>query len=266
MSEKSFSKKIKRSEDSIYNLDNLENDVDFSTRQEKKDQKKKKKEKTVQNIIIDDIENIYISLIGKFSYKLMFQSWIILTISFGVNVCHWLYLFLMKDKLENNYCLTKLNQFDNCIPSDFCDSYEEKLNLFLYNDTLDNHNNSLNEHQNFIKEQNDINYYYKQFFVAHNYNISRDRLITNIDMTKHKTEKINFVIILTKREKYNMFLKFFNICLQEKMNFYFIVVILIGGILGSIFFGLLADIYGRKKLISALLAIITIVKHKVLCV
>ena len=259
VSEKSFSKKIKRSEDSIYNSDNLENDVDFSTRQEKKDQKKKKKEKTVQNIIIDDIENIYISLIGKFSYKLMFQSWIILTISFGVNVCHWLYLFLMKDKLENNYCLTKLNQFDNCIPSDFCDSYEEKLNLFLYNDTLDNHNNSLNEHQNFIKEQSDINFYYKQFFVAHNYNISRDRLITNIDMTKHKTEKINFVIILTKREKYNMFLKFFNICLQEKMNFYFIVVILIGGFLGSIFFGLLADIYGRKKLISALLAIITIV-------
>ena len=82
VSEKSFSKKIKRSEDSIYNLDNLENDVDFSTRQEKKDQKKKKKEKSVQNIIIDDIENIYISLIGKFSYKLMFQSWIILAISF----------------------------------------------------------------------------------------------------------------------------------------------------------------------------------------
>ena len=259
VSEKSVSKKLKKSEDSIYNLDNLENDVDYSANLEKKNQKQKKKEKTNQRIIIDDIENIFISLIGKFSFKLLLQTWIVLAISFGVNVCHWLYLFLMKEKLENNYCLTKLNQFDNCLASDFCDSYEEKLNLFLYNDTLDIHNNSLNEHENFIIEQDDINSYYKQFFVAHNYNISKDRLITNIDMTKHKTEKINFVIILSRNEKYDLFNKFFNICLKEKMNFYFIIIIVLGGSFGSLIFGLLADVYGRKKIITVLLAIITIV-------
>ena len=259
ISEKSVSKKMKKSEDSIYNLENLENDIEYSANQEKKNKKQKKKEKTLQKIIIDDIENIFISLIGKFSFKLLIQTWIVLAISFGVNVCHWLYLFLMKEKLENNYCLTKLNQFDNCLASDFCESYEEKLNLFLYNDTLDIHNNSLNEHQNFIKEQDDINSYYKQFFVAHNYNISKDRLITNIDMTKHKTEKINFVIILTKKEKYDLFNKFFNICLKEKMNFYFIIIIVLGGAFGSLIFGLLADVYGRRKIIIVLLAIITIV-------
>ena len=86
-----MTKKIKRSEDSMYNLDNLENDLDFSTRQEKKKLSKKKKEKTLQNIIVDDIENIYISLIGKFSFKLMLQTITILTISFGVNLCHWIY-------------------------------------------------------------------------------------------------------------------------------------------------------------------------------
>ena len=128
-------KKIKRSEDSMYNLDNLENDLDFSTQQEKKKLSKKKKEKTLQNIIVDDIENIYISLIGKSSFKLVLQTIIILTISFGVNLCHWIYLFSMKAKLENNYCLSKLNQFDNCIPEELCENYEEKLNLFLYNDT-----------------------------------------------------------------------------------------------------------------------------------
>ena len=258
-SEKSFPKKLKRSEDSIYNLENLENDLDYSTRQEKKKSSKKKKEKSVQKIIIDDIENIYISLIGKTSFKLLFQYFILLAISFGVNLCHWIYLFLMKQKLENNYCLTKLNQFDNCISQDICQNYEEKLNLFLYNDTLDIHDNDLNEHENFIIEQNDINTYYKQFFVAHNYDISKDRLITNIDMTKHKIEKINFVIILNKREKYDIFLMFYNICLKEKMNFYFILIILIGGILGSFIFGLLADIHGRKKIIIILLFIITFV-------
>ena len=257
--EKSFTKKAKKSEDSIYNLDNLENDLDYSTRQEKKKSSKKKKEKSAQKIIIDDIENIYISLIGRFSCKLFLQSFIVLTISFGVNLCHWIYLFLMKQKLENNYCLTKLNQFDNCIADDICQESEAKLNLFLYNDTLDIHNNELNEHQNFIKEQNDINFYYKQFFVAHNYEISKERLITNIDMTKHKIEKINFVIILNKREKYDIFLQFFSICLKERMNIYFILIILIGGILGSIIFGLLADIHGRKTIITLLLFLISIV-------
>ena len=259
ISEKSISKKLKKSEDSIYNLENLENDIDFSTRQEKKKSTKKKKEKTLQKIIVDDIENIYISLIGKFSSKLLTQTIIVLTISFGVNVCHWIYLFLMKTKLENSYCLTKLNQFDNCISEEICNNYEEKINLFLYDDIIDIHNNKLNEHQNFIIEQNDINAKYKQFFVSHNYNISKDKLITNIDMTKHKTEKINFVIILNKREKYDLFLQFFNVCLKEKTNFYLILILLIGGILGSFIFGLLADIYGRKKIIIILLFLITLV-------
>ena len=148
-----ISKKMKKSEESIYNLDNLENDLDYSSFQEKKKASKKRKEKSTQKIIIDDIENIYISLIGKSSIKLFLQSMVVLSISFGVNLCHWIYLFLMKEKLENNYCLTKLNQFDNCIPDDICNSYEEKLNLFLYNDTSDVHNKTLNEHENFIIEQ-----------------------------------------------------------------------------------------------------------------
>ena len=251
-------RKNKKSEDSIYNLDKLENDIDFSTRQEKKKSTKKKKEKSLQKYIIDDIENIYISLIGKFSFKLFLQTIIVLTISFGVNLCHWIYLFMMKHKLESNYCLTKLNQFNNCIPEQICSDYKQKINLFLYNDTLDIHNNELNTHQNFIIEQDEINSYYKNYFVTLNYNISKDKLISNIDMTKHKVEKINFVIILTKREKYDIFLKFFNICLKEKLAFYFVLIMLLGGILGSFLFGLLADIYGRKKIITLLLGIITL--------
>ena len=251
-------KKNKRSEDSIYNLDNLENDIDFSTRQEKKKSIKKKKEKSIQNIIIDDIENIYISLIGKSSCKLFLHTIIVLTISFGVNLCHWIYLFMMKSKLENSYCLTKLNQFDNCATDEICSGYEAKINLFLYNDTLDIHDNKLNDHENFIIEQDEINKYYKNYFVSLNFNISKDKLITNIDMTKHKIEKINFAIFLTKREKYDIFLKFFNTCLKRKLTFYFILIILLGGILGSFLFGLLADIYGRKKIITLLLGIITL--------
>ena len=59
-------------------------------------------------------------------------------------------------------------------------------------------------------------------------------------MTKHKTEKINFVIILSRNEKYDLFNKFFNICLKEKMNFYFIIIIVLGGSFGSLIFGYMA--------------------------
>ena len=251
-----LSKKLRKGEESIYNLENLENDAEYSSRDLKKKLEKKKTDKGPQKIIIDDIENIYISLIGKSSAKLLFQTALLLIISFSVNLCHWIYLFLFKQKLENNYCLTKLNQFDNCLPSDICNEYEQKINLFLYNDTLDIHKSGYNEHQNFIKEQEIINYYYKRYFVSLNYNISKYKLITNIDMTKHKIEKINFVVILTKHEKYDMFLKYYNICLKERINLYPIVIIFLGGFLGSFFFGLIADIYGRKKIINLLLFLI----------
>ena len=255
--ERSINKKIRKQieNDSLHSFDNFDNDIP----QKKKIDKNKKKQKTTETkIIVDDIENIYSNLVDKTNKMYSFQKVFLLTIAFFVNVCHWIFAFLAKTKLENNYCFTKLNQFDNCISSQICSNLQEQINIFLYNFTFDVHNNSLTEHQNFIEEMNYINEYYKHFFVSHNYQISKDKLLSSIDMIKFNGNKLNFAIILAKKERWNIFLQFSSLCQMENSYFYNILIIIIGGILGSLLFGLLADIYGRKKLIVVLLFIITL--------
>ena len=178
-------------------------------------------------------------------------------IVFYTNVIHWIFLFLTKKKLENNYCYTKLNQFDICIPDQICSNINGRINLLLYNDTFYISNKSLTRHQEFIEEMKLINTYYKTFFVSHNYQISKNKLLLPIDMVKYNADKINFAIVLTKRQRWNLFLKFSSLCQRNSGYFYIVLVIILGGAFGSVLFGLLADIYGRKRIIIICLFIIT---------
>ena len=163
---------------------------------------------------------------------------------------------MSKSKLENNYCFSKLNQFDNCLSKQICKNSKEQINIFLFNYTYNLHNDTMTPHQNFMEEMKSINEYYKHFFVAHNYQIDKGKLVSSIDMVKFIGNKINFAVILTKKEQWNIFLQFSSICQMEKSYIYTILIVIIGGLFGSIFFGLLADIYGRKKLITILLFLI----------
>ena len=109
--ERSINKKIRKQieNDSLHSFDNFDNDIP----QKKKIDKNKKKQKTTETkIIVDDIENIYSNLVDKTNKMYSFQKVFLLTIAFFVNVCHWIFAFLAKTKLENNYCFTKFNQFD----------------------------------------------------------------------------------------------------------------------------------------------------------
>ena len=103
---------------------------------------------------------------------------------------------------------------------------------------------------------NEINSYYKPLFLSYNYEISQNKLLSNVDPIKNKRDKINFAVILTKKEKWNIFLLFSNMCLKETINLTLLVVIIASGAIGSVIFGLLADIYGRKKIIIVLLSLI----------
>ena len=255
--DKNINRKIKKQidNDSLHTLDYYDNEI---SQRKKVDKNKKKKKKTPSKIIVDDIENIYSTLVDKTNVMYTVQKIMLLLIVFAVNICHWVFLFLAKQKLENNYYFTDLNQFDNSITTHICKNHEQKINLFLYNDTLDCFNRSLSEHQIFIKEMKLVNELYKPFFVRHNYQMSKDKILSYIDMIQYSGDKINFSIILTKKEKWSIFLQFYSLCLQDKSYIYFIVVVIMGGMMGSIIFGLLADIYGRKKLITALLLLITI--------
>ena len=253
VTERSINKKIKKQleNESSNSFDNFDNDIP----KKKIDKKKQKTKKAISKIIVDDIENIYTNLVDKTNKKYLIQTLFLLAIAFLVNVCHWMFLFLSKSKLENNYCFSKLNQFDNCLADQMCKNSKEQINIYLYNYTYDNHNDSLTKHQMFIQEMKEINVYYKYFFVAHNYQISKDKLISSIDMIKYIGGRINFAVLLTKKEQWNLFYQFSSICQMERSYFYTSLIVILGGGIGSILFGLLSDIYGRKKLIIILLIV-----------
>ena len=254
--ERSINKKLRKQieGDSLHTFDNFDNDFSQKKKNNKKIEKKKKK---VQKIIVDDIENIYSCLANKTNKKYALQRLFLLTIAFFVNVCRWIFLFITKEKLENNYCFTKLNQFDNCIPQQICND-KEKIKIFVYNFTFDYQDSSMTPHQSFIEERRIINQYYRPFFVSHNYQISKQKLFISIDMNKYTGDKINFAIILGKKEKWNLFLQFSSICHKDYSYFYSIAIIIVGGIVGSLFFGLFADVCGRKKAIIILLFMISL--------
>ena len=257
-SERSINKKIRKQleNDSSHSFENFDND--FSTKKKNTIVKKEKENKVLTKIIVDDIENIYSCLIDRSNKRYIIHNLFIFTIVFLTNVCHWIFIFMAKTKIENNYCYTKMNQFDICSIDQICKNHYQQINLLLYNDTFEVHNNSLTRHQTFIEEMKLINENYKTFFVSHNYQISKDKLLLPIDMVKYNADKINFAIILIKREKWNIYFQNFSICHRDNSYFYVVLIIILGGFVGSLIFGLLADIYGRKKIIIILLFLITL--------
>ena len=256
ISDKSLNKQIKKQ---------IEDDLLLSSKRSKteikqsiKKIKNNDKNKILDKIIVDNIENIY-SNITKLPNKLFWQTTLLLIICFYVNSLHWIFLFITKRKMERDYCFTKLNQFEVCSPEQYCSTnMVSKINYHLYNDSLDFHNSSISPHQVFMKEMKSINEYYKSFYITYNYELSKNGLFTSIDMTQKSLDKFSFVIILTKKEKWNIFLHLYSYCDKDMYYFYIIGMIFLGGFFGSILFGIFADAYGRKLLIIITLFLVSL--------
>ena len=256
-SERSINKNIKKSQ--------LEEDsYSYESKYELSKNKKKEKKKSKQindintKIIVDDIQNIYSCIANKSNYLFLFQKILLLSIACLVNVCRWLFLFLNITKLERDYCLTNLNQFDSCSSYLICQNYETKVNIFLFNNTLNINDNSKNVHENFKEEFNSVNDYYKPFFINHNYLLSKNKIFSSNNLFNYDANRLNIAIILYKKEKWNIFYRFYSLCQKELYYFWASSIIVFSGAIGSIFFGFLADLYGRKKIICLNLFIVTL--------
>ena len=229
---------------------------------EEKNYEERKKRPSVQKkkekrYIVDNIDNIF-SKLNQPKMKLYIQEILLYVIVFDICIYFWIFLFISRSKIERNYCFGRLSQFDACSTEQICSDYKGKLNLLLFNDTFIFRNNSLKEHELFIEENKIINAYYKPFFVRYSHLLSTNKVFSKIQMLSNTNEKTNFVIVLTAKEKWNIFYRFFSLC--EFDNYYLILVIMIafGGIIGSLFFGFLSDIYGRRSTIRSTLCINTI--------
>ena len=120
----------------------FENDSIFEAYEEETSKKKKanekeKDKKKSDRIIVDNIENIYSCLANRDTKKNSIQRVFLLMIPFFTSLCHWIFLFLTKSKVESNYCFSDLNQFDSCLSDQICENFESKINLIIYNDTFD---------------------------------------------------------------------------------------------------------------------------------
>ena len=221
------------------------------------DKKPIKIETKERRYIVDNIDNIF-SKLNEPKFKLIMQEFLLYLIVIMVCIYYWIFLFISKNKVERNYCFGRLYQFDSCSVNQICDDYKNKLNLILFNDTFEMRNKSLTPHDLFIEENKIINVYYKPFFLRYSHYLSSHKLFSKIQMHLNSNDKTNFVIVLTAKEKWNLFYRNFSLC--EFNNYYIIFVIMIafGGIVGSFFFGIISDIYGRRSVIRITLFVIWI--------
>jgi MFS family permease len=244
-------KRMKRKESDSNNIDKS---LLFSSEIKSNENKNINKIKKIKEnkYIVDNINNI-LSKLSNPKIKLVMQEYILLTIIFLVCLYYWIFLFLATTKFEQNYCFTSHKQLDACSEEQICDDYTEKLNIIIYNYTYTSHPLE----RSLIDEDKEMNNYYRPFFLRYSKLLSKYKTFDVLQM-EIMNEKTNFAILITNKERWNIFLKFFSLCNYESYRQIFLIMIGFGGFCGSLIFGILSDIYGRIIIIRITLLISTL--------
>jgi MFS family permease len=238
-------------------------DFDFSSIDSKylfnepKSIKNKKIKKVKENkYIVDNIDNIFSKLSDR-KLKLIIQEYILYGIVVLVRIYFWIFLFLTTTRLEQNYCYTSIDQFDSCSFEQICEKYFTSINILLYNHTYNFHDHNFKDFDELLFEENKkINDYFRPFFIRYSNILSKNKIFSKL--SSDSSDKTNFAIFMSHKEKWNIFLRYFSYCHYEEYYIMIITMMAFGGILGSIVFGLLSDIYGRRTIIRITLLISTL--------
>ena len=239
------------------------NDFDFFSLDSKylfnesKSIKNKKIKKVKESkYIVDNIDNIF-SKLSERKFKLIVQEYILYGIVVLVRIYFWIFLFLTTTRLEQNYCYTSIDQFDSCSFEQICEKYYTSINILLYNHTYNFHDHNFKDFDKLLFEENKkINDYFRPFFIRYSNILAKNKIFSKL--SSDSSDKTNFAIFMSHKEKWNIFLRYFSYCHYEEYYIMIITMAAIGGILGSIIFGLLSDIYGRRTIIRITLFISTL--------
>ena len=219
--------------------------------------KAKKETKIVEKrYIVDDIDNIYV-LLKEPKFKLRVQEFLHYFIVFLVCVYYWIFLFLTGDKFERNYYLTANEQFDSCSEEQICSFPENSANFIIFNSSFTYYNYSSDTKEFFMEESNTLNKFYRPFFIRYIVFLNSYRL-TAVMHNDYISERPMLTVIITNKEKWDMFNRYFSLCEFDNYYFSMLVMIAIGGVIGSFLFGFLSDIYGRRLIILITLLLSTI--------
>ena len=150
----------------------------------------------------------------------------------------WIFCYMISSQKNESYCYNHhLREFEICVSSDFCPSSGHHDFLYINEDKLSN-----------VEIKEEINNINNRFSMFYNY---ESKLFSKINKKFIKIEntlsKYSITIILTKNENY-----LFNNTFRVGCDSYLIgilIMIAIGSVIGTFIFGLLADIFGRKKIL-----------------
>ena len=250
---KTFSKDKKKKRDSLSGSGLLLSGEHESF--EKKKVKKAKKE-IVNRVIVDDIDNIF-ALLKEPKLKLRIQEVLHYFIVFLICVYYWIFLFLTGVKFERNYYFSEYGQFDTASDEQICDNNGNSANIIIYNNSFKYYNFSSDPNVFFEEEANTLNTYYRTFFINYT-NLIEDNRLSVTRQPDYITHKPMLSVVITNKERWHLFFRYFSLCEHGTYYFCMVIVLAIGGIVGSLLFGFLSDIYGRRTIILITLLISTI--------
>ena len=243
-SSKTFSKDKKKKRDSLSVSGLLLSGEHESF--EKKKVKKTKKE-IVNRVIVDDIDNIF-ALLKEPKLKLRIQEVLHYFIVFLICVYYWIFLFLTGVKFERNYYFSEYGQFDTASDEQICDNNGNSANIIIYNNSFKYYNFSSDPNEFFEEEANTLNTYYRAFFINYT-NLIEDNRLSVTRQPDYITHKPMLSVVITNKERWHLFFRYFSLCEYGKYYFCMVIVLALGGVVGSLLFGFLSDIYGRRTII-----------------
>ena len=217
---------------------------------------KKETKHTEKRYIVDDIDNIYV-LLKEPKFKLRVQEFLHFFIVFLVCIYYWIFLFITGVKFERNYYLTDKEQLDSCSEEQICNFHENSANFIIYNSSFNYSYLPSDTKEFFIEESDIINNFYRPFFVRYMTLLNKYKL-TSVMHNDYINEKPMLTVVITNKEKWHMFHRYFSLCEFDNYYFAMIVMIAIGGAIGSFLFGFLSDINGRRFIVILTLLLSTI--------
>ena len=237
------SKEIKDIKDNIVN--NTEKEVKFKNNNTEKGVKFKEHKNTKNlsraNTLKKSIRNKNTNSYKKKSsccdyfFNLVLCNFLLLIVN---NSFIWLFNYMFSDQKNKTYCYSPdIKEFGICLPAEYCPSEGNHDFIYINDDSLSN-----------TEIKNEIDNINKKYL---NFYIHESRIFSSLNKKFLKTQstlsKYRITITSTKNEQY-----LFNNTFRVGCENYFLEILLmlsIAFILGDIIFGILADIWGRKKIL-----------------
>ena len=150
----------------------------------------------------------------------------------------WIFCYMFSTRKNKTYCFNHhLKEFKQCDNSDFCPSSGNHDFIYINEDNLSD-----------VDIKNEVNNINNNYLKIYNYEVTIfSKVNKKIIKTENTLLKFSITIIFTKNENY-LFNNTFRIGCENYLR-EILIIILIASVIGTFVFGLLADIFGRRKIL-----------------